>query len=401
MPSCFVIMPFGKKKSDTGEVIDFDEIYKELIRKAAVSAGLDAADIKRGDEAGVSGLVQKNMINEIATADVCIVDLSLLNANVFYELGVRHALRRRVTVLIKHEMFRLPFNIGGMRTISYNLDNFDAKRDEITLFIRNGLEGKQNDSLVFEVVPQLNVTVGTERAAEPRNVRYRFKGRSKPRHAIGIISGDLRRDDDIRGIPVWVNSENTNMQMARFYDRSISSTIRYLGAKKDALGHIGQDVIAEDLTRQMTSPRVNPATVFETTPGDLIGRDVQLIMHVAAVEGTVPGGGYKAVENIGDCVTRVLTRLADNPQLAAPAVLFPLLGTGMGAGNAEDIVPKLISAAVNFLQRNANADLDTIWFLAYTESQWALCEHALKQHAGLLGKREVWKPPPRTWKRTG
>jgi len=53
-----------------------------------------------------------------------------------------------------------------------------------------------------------------------------------------IISGDIR---NVTGIDVWVNSENTEMQMARFFDRSVSSVIRYLGAVRDEAGHVLKD----------------------------------------------------------------------------------------------------------------------------------------------------------------
>lgn len=399
MPSCFVIMPFGDKELEINRKprrklqIDFDAVYRDLIKSTAESLGLR---VQRSDEANLSGSVQKEMINLIFDADVCIVDLTTLNANVFYELGVRHALRRGVTVMIKHELSSMPFNIAGFSAIDYTLDDFTAARDTISKYIRNGLERRHVDSLVFDSIQQLTVSTGPEKPiTQPRNIRYPLKDRD--RHAIGLIGGDLR---DIHGIQVWVNSENTNMQMARSYDRSISSTIRFLGAEKDEHDNILRDVIAEELARKVGSTRaVGPAKVYATPSGALkASNDVDLVMHVAAVEGREPGGGYKRVENIRQCVTNVLTELARNEALAAPSVLFPLLGTGMGAGKAEDVVPQLIEAAMTFLDRHRSADIDTVWFLAYTESQWQLCEREVQRYAAKLGEPAPWDPPERKWK---
>lgn len=50
---------------------------------------------------------------------------------------------------------------------------------------------------------------------------------------VGVVTGDIC---DVRCAEVWVNSENTEMMMARFIDFSVSAVIRYLGARHDDLG---------------------------------------------------------------------------------------------------------------------------------------------------------------------
>ena len=59
------------------------------------------------------------MLSTILEDRVAVVDTSTLNANVFYELGVRHALRRSTTVLIQRKGSTRPFNIAGMATLDY------------------------------------------------------------------------------------------------------------------------------------------------------------------------------------------------------------------------------------------------------------------------------------------
>ncbi len=91
----FVIRPFGKKKDLSGREIDFDWVHCELIAPALVAAGLSVA--ATGDADAGSG--HEQMLRSIIEADLVVCDVTLGNANVFYELGVRHALRREHSVL--------------------------------------------------------------------------------------------------------------------------------------------------------------------------------------------------------------------------------------------------------------------------------------------------------------
>src|SRR5262245_43427908 len=122
--TCFVIMPFAQRTDPlTQETVDFDEVYEYIIKPSAEQLSLS---VTRADEIQKPGWVHRDMIKHIFNSDVAIVDITLLNPNVFYELGVRHALRKSITVLLQkkgvdHKKFDLPFNIGGMRVIKYGL----------------------------------------------------------------------------------------------------------------------------------------------------------------------------------------------------------------------------------------------------------------------------------------
>ena len=98
---CFVIMPFGEKVDLKGKKVKFDDIYAMLLAPAIRVSGLEPV---RCDELYESGLIQRKMLEEyIRDARAAVVDISLLNANVFYELGVRHTLRKAVTVLVRRK----------------------------------------------------------------------------------------------------------------------------------------------------------------------------------------------------------------------------------------------------------------------------------------------------------
>src|SRR3982750_2875822 len=83
----FVAMPFGLKSG-----IDFNRVYSDLICAALQPGG---STVFRADEERRAGDIRADMFQELLLADVVVADLTLDNPNVWYELGVRHALRAR------------------------------------------------------------------------------------------------------------------------------------------------------------------------------------------------------------------------------------------------------------------------------------------------------------------
>lgn len=117
-PHAFVIMPFGKKKGGDGSLYDFNAIYSQLIKPALEAAGFEAF---RADEETTSGDILTDMFQELLLADLCIADMSIDNANVFYELGIRHAFRKRGVVHIQAGRAYMPFDVFNVRTIPYHI----------------------------------------------------------------------------------------------------------------------------------------------------------------------------------------------------------------------------------------------------------------------------------------
>ena len=310
------------------------------------------------------------------------VDITTLNPNVFYELGVRHALRASVTVLIRKKNTKLPFNIQGLRAIEYDpedLESVEETKTKIQEFVRNGLQALKGDSLVHEV---LGLRIGTLPRVidETRHISYSLI--DNPEKSIYITTGGFQK---IKGIDIWVSSENTNMQMARFYDFSVSSIIRYLGAEKNQAGLVVSDCIADAL-RQIVGDQhaVPPATVIETTAGQLSkSHGVKMIFHVASVVGGI-GRGYVPIQNISDCVTNALAKV-DSEELESAgltSILFPLMGTGTARGDLSDIVAPLINAAIEYLRANRNSHVHQVHFAAFTEIELAACLSVLdRSHA--------------------
>jgi hypothetical protein len=111
----FVAMPFGVK-----EKINFDSVYTDFIRPALEEEGFE---VFRADEELSAGNIRADMFQELLLADLVVVDLSIDNPNVWYELGIRHALRARGVVQIKCKRDYMPFDVYTDRTLTYHVKN--------------------------------------------------------------------------------------------------------------------------------------------------------------------------------------------------------------------------------------------------------------------------------------
>jgi len=143
-PHAFIAMPFGTKPGHDGRPIDFDRVYAELIKPALEAAGWE---VFRADEERRAGDIRTDMFQELLVADLVVADLTLDNPNVWYELGVRHALRARGVVLVQGPRPTQPFDIYTDRKLNYRLKDgapdaahLQADRDALAGMARATLE---------------------------------------------------------------------------------------------------------------------------------------------------------------------------------------------------------------------------------------------------------------------
>lgn len=133
-PKCFIIMPFGGW---------FDKYYLEIYIPAIEAAGFDA---KRADDLYRPG----NIVNDIWTytkeATVLLADLTNKNPNVFYELGLAHAITKPA-VLITASMEDVPFDLRSLRVIEYDKNSpswGEILQGKITKALKETLENPSN-----------------------------------------------------------------------------------------------------------------------------------------------------------------------------------------------------------------------------------------------------------------
>jgi hypothetical protein len=156
MKLCFVIMPIG-----SGDAYDvYLNRYASIIRPAIEGYQQESSrvfDALRADFITKTGSINKSVIEHIYRADLVVADLTDLNPNVFYELGVRHALRNG-TILVALEGTKPPFDVGDLRVVFYR-DRVGGEKEaipEIQRLIQALTETESpDDSPVFAVLPTL------------------------------------------------------------------------------------------------------------------------------------------------------------------------------------------------------------------------------------------------------
>jgi hypothetical protein len=116
---CFVISPIGSDDSDIRKRAD--QVLKHIIKKALS----DIYTVERADDISKPGLITLQIIERLMKAPMVVADLTDANANVYYELAIRHFVKRPVVHLIT-EGQQPPFDVAQMRYIQYDLTNPDS-----------------------------------------------------------------------------------------------------------------------------------------------------------------------------------------------------------------------------------------------------------------------------------
>jgi len=158
--TCFVIMGYGPKKDyETGRTLDLDKTFEHLIKPV-----FDKLKIKcfRAKDIRHTGVIDVPMYEWIFFADIVVADLSTLNANALYELGVRHAMKPFTTIVISENQCKYPFDINHTVIEPYEHLGKDIGVSESKRFKRelkekviSILENQKNDSPVYTYMPNL------------------------------------------------------------------------------------------------------------------------------------------------------------------------------------------------------------------------------------------------------
>jgi hypothetical protein len=142
--TCFVIGPIGNRHAPAGsdERLAYEEaleVYAEVIERACAEVNLQPV---RADGLSVAGEIPEQVFRRLRDDDVVIADLTGANANVMYELGLRHTLDK--LTLQVGEYGRLPFDVSVIRTVMFSRspNGLIAARKELAELLVAGLEGQ-------------------------------------------------------------------------------------------------------------------------------------------------------------------------------------------------------------------------------------------------------------------
>lgn len=153
----FIVRPFGTK-----EGINFDKVEESLIAPALVKCGIQGSTTGPFLQAGN---IREDMFLQLLVADLVVADVSIHNANVFYELGIRQAMQPQHTFLMRARSKKdpkdrgpqddVPFDIKTDRYLEYDSDKPEEMLATLEQALKQTMASENQDSPVFKMLPEL------------------------------------------------------------------------------------------------------------------------------------------------------------------------------------------------------------------------------------------------------
>ena len=278
---CFVAMPFGTKTDVAGPVA-FDAVYRNIIEPAIEAAGLEPL---RADEEVTGGLIHKPMFERLILCRFAVADLTTTNANVFYELGIRHAARPGSTVLIFAEgRGQLPFDVAPLRALPYRLDGSGVPADPQKSIadlaarleaMRTEWHGNQRgvidsplsntlDGYDFPDIARLRTDVFRERVQYAQDIKQKLAAaRRSGLEAVRAVEHDLGDLDAIESAAIVdlflsyraVKGWQEMIDLAARMPKALAATILVREQLALALNRAGDDARAEEVLLDIIATR--------------------------------------------------------------------------------------------------------------------------------------------------
>lgn len=156
---CFIIAPIGEEESETRK--RSDKVLRHIIRPATAECGYTAV---RADEIDKPGIITTQVIQRVVGDPLVIADLTETNPNVFYELAIRHAIKKPLVQIIQKGE-RIPFDVVGTRTIYFDPTDLDSV-EEAKKAIVDQIKALEADPGDLETPISLSLDLQTLRQSE-------------------------------------------------------------------------------------------------------------------------------------------------------------------------------------------------------------------------------------------
>jgi len=199
--TCFVIAPIGEPDSNVRRVSD--QVFVHLIKAAVEPFGYKPA---RADHISEPGIITSQVIQHVVDSSLVIADLTGRNPNVFYELAIRHAIKRPLVQIIM-EGEQIPFDVAGTRTIRvdiHDLDSVEKARNELAQQIRSIESGKVETDNPISIALDLKILRESENP-EARSLADVVGAISELRSGILAIENKLKNPESL--IPLYYLQE--------------------------------------------------------------------------------------------------------------------------------------------------------------------------------------------------
>jgi hypothetical protein len=325
--TCFVIGPIGNRHGahGTAERQTYEEslrIMGEVIEPACARFGLAAV---RADSLARAGEINEQIFKRLRDDDVVIADLTGANANVMYELGLRHT-RDKLTVQIG-EYGRLPFDVNMIRTIQFSRSEVGLinARDELIEVLEAGIVGE------FDPVSATRVWTGEAQVAD-------VTGAQEEMGAADEASGDA---DDRGFLDIMAEAEEQQERLAPALEvvgQSVAELGELAEASTAALGR-------SDAAGKGMRGRLQIATKYARGLDVIADRLESSVDDYASVLGSVSDGTMALIES-----------MAENPDNLADGQEFGMIARRTASMTRESMA----SLAEMVASMNANARLSRV-----------------------------------------
>jgi hypothetical protein len=192
----FIVRPFAPRSG-----VDFQEVEKQLIAPALAQLDIQGGTTELFLEAGN---IREDMFQQLLVADIVIADVSVHNANVFYELGIRHALRPKHTYLLRARIDKprnertpeddVPFDIRTDRYLEYDPKEPAAQLQSLMDGLKRTLsQEKPADSPVFLMLPGLESQDHSRFLAVPQSFGEEVALAAKCPGRLGLLAMEAGR----------------------------------------------------------------------------------------------------------------------------------------------------------------------------------------------------------------
>ncbi|MGN0404099.1 MAG: response regulator [Bariatricus sp.] len=210
MKKCFVIMPFSKTTEKHDE--EYWTTFFEILRRIMEGYGYSCSRSETGPYKLFS-----NIVRNLETSDIVIAVLTDLNANVWYELGIRHTLKTG-TIMLMQEGSRVPFDVHDFGMVFYkdNLGLEQRLKKAIKDYL-DKLEGENMDSPVISTLNSREYNQLEKKLEEMQGLIWRLVGKMPMDASVSRSSGRANRK------VLWVDDfpENNRAVLNLFEDKGI------------------------------------------------------------------------------------------------------------------------------------------------------------------------------------
>ncbi len=338
----------------------------------------------RADHQEETGRITEQMFEKILEADLCVALLTGYNANVFYELAIAQAAARPVIILMEDGQ-PLPFDVKDLRSIIYKIQPVhDLVKGVYADLVYNMIISLHEDGwsvpslfdeygyarqMRYEQQLQDIISKTKPETLPATSVEFTIEGLASDQRIV-LATGDIQEIQEYKPAVV-VSLESMYLQLARYYDLSVSGILRYMDAERSSEGMVVRDSLNESLQGVIKTKKINLpaslASVIATPTDQLANFGVRYIFHVAALQGGVGEGYYTPPTLVDDCVRNCFDRFAEltKEDKTINSILFPMIGAGSSQLSPLDIAEQILKPAIKKMR--ARPLCKTFYLLAWIE----------------------------------